>query len=317
MSYLWTRRVCASLIVAAAVAAAPSGAVEVFVAIDPCRVFDTRADQDLVPGGGLDNDAPSMPQAPTERTALIAGHPDRCTAIDPAATAVAANILVVNAQTRGFLSTFPEDGGFVGTSWMNFSRWAGDLANPVDAEFALQVGGVLPLDDDGEVGMLWVATKSPPDVADPVIDVAIDVTGYFIELEAGSGLVASGNGLAIDSTGCTIGEVLTSNGSGGWSCEAALGGGGAGFDKTDVYVANDGGGSPGVGEFTRTAECNDGNDIALSGHCHSTGTDTVTILSQDDDFFSVTSDPAEFSCRFNSAGPNGNGQARIVCVNVP
>jgi hypothetical protein len=305
------------LIVATATAAAPASAVEVFVAIDPCRVYDTRADQDLVPGGDLDNDAPSMPEAPAQRVALIAGHPDRCPSIDPAATAVAASILVVNPQTRGFLSTFPEDGGFIGTSWMNFSRWAGDTANPVDAEFALQVGGVLPLDDDGEIGMLWVATKNPPDVPNPVIDVAIDVTGYFIELEAGSGLVASGDGLAIDSTGCDDGEVLTSNGAGGWSCESALGGGGAGFDKTDIYVNSQGGAAPGVGAFSRTASCNDANDIALSGACHSTGTDTVYIMSQNPTNFDNTGATASFQCDFESQGPNGNGQARIVCVNVP
>jgi hypothetical protein len=308
---------------AAAGAAAPAAAVDVFVPIQPCRVYDTRADQDLVPGGALDNDAPSVAHF-NQRTALIAGHPDRCAAIDAAATAVAINVLVINPQTRGFLSMYPEDSGFDGSSFMNFAYWAGDVANPVDAEFALQVGGVMALDDDGEVAFFWQATKSPPDVANPVIDVAIDVTGYFIGLEAGTGLVASGNGLAIDTpyqlpqANCTDGEVVTSDGLGGWACESALGGGGAGFDKTDVYVNNQGGSAPAADSvFDRTVACNDANDIALSGYCNTTGTDTVLMIGQNATNFDNTGAAATFTCNFKLDGSNGNGQARIVCVNVP
>lgn len=118
-------------------------------------------------------------------------------------------------------------------------------------------------------------------------------------------------------TGCGTGEVVTSNGSGGWSCEPVTGGGGAGaFTKNNIYVNQVGGGAPAVGPFSRTASCNDANDIALSGFCHSTGNDVVVLLSQEAINFDTDTLAAQFICRFRNES-NGNGQAGIVCLTVP
>ena len=316
MPHLGTRRVCALLMVAAAAAVAPAGAVEVFVSLDPCRVFDTRStDPPSVDNTNfVVNPTPPPPAiAQDVRAVAIAGNP--ACSVPVGATAVAGNVIVVTPTAAGFLTVFPEDANFQGASLLNFPVYD-PIDNTVDPEFATDNGAILVLDDDGEIGLAWDTTPtSAPGTH--TAHIVIDVTGYFVELEAGSGLATSGNGLAIDSTGCDDGEVLTSDGAGGWACESSLGGGGAGFDKTDLYVNSQGGAAPGIGDFTRTASCNDGNDIALSGHCHSTGTDTVYIMSQNLTNFDTTATAASFQCDFDSLGPNGNGQARILCVNVP
>jgi hypothetical protein len=116
-------------------------------------------------------------------------------------------------------------------------------------------------------------------------------------------------------TGCGSGEVVTSNGSGGWSCEPAVGGAGT-LSKNNIYVNTQGGGAPAVGAFARTASCNDANDIALSGFCRSTGNDVVVLLSQDALNFNTDTLTAQFTCRFRNES-NGNGQAGIVCLTVP
>lgn len=273
MLHVWTRRVCALLIVAAPVVATPAGAAEVLVSIDPCRIFDTRG-----------ADAPKVPNDPA-----LVGNPvtiqgnAACPAIPATGvTSVVANVIVVEPTDRGFISFFPQDVGFNGTSLLNFPVWD-PVGNPVDAEFANDNGFILPLDSDpsdGDLAFAWDTLPSTPQ-GSALAHVVIDVTGYFIELEIG---------------------------------------GGAGFSKTDIYVANAGGGSPStVGEvFSRTASCSDANDIALSGHCHTTGSDVMTLTGQQaTDFDNITS-AASFTCKFQATGgTNGNGQARIVCVTVP
>jgi hypothetical protein len=260
------------LTIAAAAAAAPASAVEVFVAIDPCRIFDTRPDQDLdgVPGDPLDNDAPGLPNDPgvdEPRAITIQGNP-RCPDVPASGvTAIAATVLVVNMQTRGFLTVFPQDGGFQGTSVLNFPFWAGDVANPVDAEFASDNGTVLPLDSDpsdGDLAATWEATKNPPDNPNPTIDLVIDVTGYFVEVQAAAPVTLTGEGpvvLGLDPAfqlpgSCANGDVAAWDGD-SWEC-AEVG------DVTDVFagtglqVQNSGGPQPTLSldpAFTLPSDC--------------------------------------------------------------
>lgn len=268
MSHLWTRRVGGSLVVAAALAAAPASAVEVFVTIEPCRLFDTRTVDDAP---ALGNTQLTVPGIPDVRVVDATGNP-HCLDIPEDATAIAGNVIVVRATAPGFLSVFPEDTGFQNTSHLNFPEFT-------DASHASTVNGhILPIDDEGELGLAWQTTPtSLPDDTDTA-HVVIDVTGYFVELTVSTG---------------------------------------GAFSKTDIYVNSQGGASPDQGPYTRTASCNDGNDIALSGLCHSTGTDTSYLISQNFNNYDTTATAASFTCEFESQGPNGNGQARIVCVNVP
>lgn len=259
-----TRRVFALLILAAAIAATPASAAEVFVSIDPCRVFDNR-DGD---GGGPDTDNPHPNGIGDVLTVPVVGVTCPGDSVPAGATAVSLTVIAVSPTATGFVSVYPEDGGFTGTSWLNF---------PV-TEFANDNGGIMTLDDDGELGLSWESNPATPAGSNFAFFV-VDVTGYFIELGIGTG---------------------------------------GGFAKTDVYVNSQGGASPDPGEvYTRTASCNDGNDIALSGHCHSTGTDTSYIVSQELTNFDTTGAAASFKCDFELQGSNGNGQARIVCVDVP
>src|SRR5687768_3130491 len=203
MLHLWTRRVCALLILAVAVAATPASAAEVLISIDPCRIFDTR----FADAPKVEND----PELDSPRIVTIQGNA-ACPAIPATGvTAVVANFIVVEPTARGFLSVFPQDVGFNGTSLLNFPTWAGDIANPVDAEFANDNGSIIPLDadpTDGDLAFTWDTLPSTPQ-GTHLAHVVIDVTGYFIELELG---------------------------------------GGAGFAKTDVYVNSQGGASPDAGE---------------------------------------------------------------------
>ena len=321
MTRPWTRTICASLMAAAAMAAAPAGAVEIFIAIEPCRIFDTRTagDAPAVPNSRLTS-PPAVDPYTFVRPVTIQGNAN-CPDI-PASNvrAVVANVIVVQAQSDGFLSAFPQDVGFNNTSLINFPQ------NIDINHFARDNGAILPLDDDpsdGDLAVAWQRTTLPlADENTHLAHVVIDVLGYLLELEASGGLVVNNNTVAINSTGCDDGEVLTSDGAGGWACESALGGGGAGFDKTDVYVNSQGGSSASViGEvLTRTASCNDANDIALSGFCHSTGQEILNIISQnanEPSGWSTTGAAASFTCEFQAQENGGNGQARIVCVNVP
>lgn len=275
MLHLWTRRVCGLLILAVAVAATPASAAEVLISIDPCRIFDTR----FADAPKVEND----PELDSPRIVTIQGNA-ACPAIPATGvTAVVANFIVVEPTARGFLSVFPQDVGFNGTSLLNFPTWAGDIANPVDAEFANDNGSIIPVDadpTDGDLAFTWDTLPSTPQ-GTHLAHVVIDVTGYFIELEIG---------------------------------------GGAGFTKNDIYVASQGGGSPSTtGEvFSRTASCSDANDIALSGHCHTTGSDVMTLTGEEAVNFDNDTTAASFTCKFQATGgTNGNGQARIVCVTVP
>ena len=349
-------------------------AAQLFVAIPPCRVVDTRFG-----GGGF-----FVPPFTTVRTYDVAGTTDfsatgadqggdaACTAIPTTATAVSFNFVAVGPDGPGHMTAWPAGDPEPTASTINYSA-------------ASSTGGLNIA--NGVIVPITPGAGDNLDVRAHIngIHLVADVTGYFIDLDVteGTGIavtnpagpdptiavepsyqlpqsgcatgevvtsdgaggwscepastgtvtgVGEGTGIDVDNTnpavpavsietpyqlpqsGCATGEVVTSDGAGGWTCEPIVGGGA--FTKNNIYVNQVGGGAPAVGPFARTASCNDANDIALSGFCHSTGNDIVVLLSQDALTFNTDATAAQFLCRFRNES-NGNGQAGIVCLTVP
>ena len=360
-----------------AAAAAPAAyADQLFVAIPPCRVLDTR-----LGGGGF------LASPFTVRTYDVAGTTDfsatgadqggdaSCAAIPTTATAVSFIFTAVGPEGPGHLIAWPAGETKPTASTINYSAASStgglNIANGVivpitpgagsNLDVRAHVSGIhlvadvtgyfIDLDVTEGAGIAVTNPAGP----DPTIAIAPAYqlpqtgcgTGEVVTSDGSSGWscepasagtvtgVGEGTGIDVDNTnpavpavsietayqlpqaGCGTGEVVTSNGSGGWSCEPISGGGGAGaFAKNNIYVNQQGGAAPGAGAFTRTASCNDANDIALSGFCHSTGTDNVVLLSQDALNFNTDASAAQFQCRFRNES-SGNGQAGIVCLTVP
>jgi hypothetical protein len=318
-------RVCVGLVIFAAAVAGPASAVEVFVAIDPCRIFDTRPEQ-------ANNDAPALPntnfvgspaQPLTVRTVTIQGNA-KCPVPATGVSAVVGNVIAVQATASGFLTIFPQDVGFQGASHINFPA-ATDLSH-----FATDNGGILPLDadpSDGDLGLAWdTTTSSAPGTH--TVHVVIDVTGYFVQLEAGAGLQTAGNGLAIQTpyqlpqTGCLDDEVVTSDGLGGWSCEPITGGGGGAgllFNKGDVYEVSSPSSPIADGASgSASAACNDATDIAIEFTCEPNPNSDLIVTDEEIANWAGTTAAASVSCDFlNVAGGdtnNGNGHAIIYCL---
>lgn len=229
MRHTWSRRVCICLVVAAAAVAVPASAVEVFVAIDPCRLFDTRLAGDAP---ALDNTQLTSGLGPTVvRTVAALGNAN-CPALpSTGVTAIGGNVIVVRATAPGFLAVFPEDTGFENTSHLNFPEFT-------DASHAATVNGhILPLDDDGEIGVAWqTVPTSLPDGTDTA-HVVFDVTGYFVTLETDDGIAFTGTGpvvLGLDVSfqlpqSCGSDQVPAWDGD-SWECADA------GGDVTDVFA---------------------------------------------------------------------------------
>jgi hypothetical protein len=318
------------MMVAAAAAVAPAGAVEVFVSLDPCRVFDTRTTDppSLDNTNFVANPTPPPPAiAQDVRAVTIAGNP--ACSVPVGATAVAGNVIVVTPTAAGFLTVFPEDANFQGASLLNFPAYK-PVQNTVDPEFATDNGAILVLDDDGELGLAWDSTPTTSP-GTHTAHIVIDVTGYFVELAAGTGLELSGNGLAIDApfqlpqTGCDDGEVVTSDGLGGWTCETAVGGGGgpgAGliFDKGDVYEVSVPSGpiADGLSINDVSASCNDETDVAIEWVCEPNPNSDVIVTDDEIANWAGTAAAASVTCDFQNVPGgdlnNGNGHARIYCL---
>ncbi len=368
------------LLIGAAVAPALQAA-QLFVAIPPCRVVDTRF------GGGGYFVAPFT----TVRTYDIAGTTDfsatgsdqggdaSCTAIPTTATAVSFNFVAVGPEGPGHMTAWPAGDPEPTASTINYSAAGStgglNIANGVivpitpgagnNLDVRAHINGIFLVADvtgyfiDLDVTEGTGIAVTNPAGPDPTIAIAptfqlpqVCTNGQVVAWDtsldpdaftcvtpaAGTGTVTgvgAGTGIDVDNTdpavpvvsietpyqlpqaGCGAGEVVTSNGSGGWSCEPVTGGAGAGaFTKNNIYVNQVGGGAPAVGPFSRTASCNDANDIALSGFCHSTGNDVVVLLNQEAVNFDTDTLAAQFICRFRNES-NGNGQAGIVCLTVP
>jgi len=120
-------------------------------AVDPIRLLDTRS------GNGL----PSKLVSRVPKLVQIATRGG----IPADATAITANVTVVNQTTKGYVALSPVATSTPSTSTMNFPL--GDTrAN----------GLTVKLDGDGKLGIVYVSTS-----ASATADAILDVTGYYLE----------------------------------------------------------------------------------------------------------------------------------------
>lgn len=105
-------------------AAAGAGAPSAFVAVTPCRLFDTRS--------GADNVGPrTVPlRADDTFTAQVTGTNGRCT-IPSTATGVALNVTIANPTASSFLTVFPADATRPLASNLNWTATSSPTPNQV------------------------------------------------------------------------------------------------------------------------------------------------------------------------------------------
>ncbi len=133
--------------------AAGTGVPSEFVAITPCRLFDTR------PGG--DNVGPrSTPLGPAERAVFsVHGSNGNC-AIPTGATAIAANVTATGATAPTFLTVYPSDDTQPTSS--NLNPTPGSPATPNQVTVGLSA--------DGQIAVFNLAGS---------VDVVLDVVGFY------------------------------------------------------------------------------------------------------------------------------------------
>gem|GEM_PF-4345191 len=130
-----------------------SGDRPVFIAITPCRLFDTR------PGG--DNVGPRSTPLGAGQTMFqqVRGANGNCT-IPEGATGVALNVTVVNGTASSFLTLFPADATRPLAASLNWTPGAPPTPNKVDIKLAA----------DGRIALYNLAGS---------VDVVADAVGYY------------------------------------------------------------------------------------------------------------------------------------------
>jgi hypothetical protein len=136
-----------------------SAAVLTFVAVTPCRILDTRSTQGFTGVFG----PPSL-SANTSRTIPI---PSQTKCGIPSAPAYSLNLTVVPPGTLSFLSAWPDNQPYPGTSVLN------DPLGTTIANSAVVPGGT-----DGGI---QVYASNPTDLI-------VDINGYFVDTTITSGL---------------------------------------------------------------------------------------------------------------------------------
>jgi hypothetical protein len=156
------------------IASAANSAPSTFVAIAPCRLFDTRPAPDNV---GNRN---TQLAAGEELTRQVWGTNGNCT-IPSNATAIAYN-LTVPTSISGFLTIFPADA----------TRPTASSINPVAGESVKANGGIVGLSATGAIKLYTLTGPT---------DAILDITGYFT---SAGGSTSS----AIPSGQTVIGEII-------------------------------------------------------------------------------------------------------------
>jgi hypothetical protein len=132
--------------------AAGSSNASSFVPITPCRLMDTRAASNVGPR--------ATPITGGETySALVWGTNGDCT-IPATATAVSLNVTFVNPSSPGFVTVYPPDKPWPGTSNLNFVAGQAPAPN----------GVISPLSADGKIGFYnFIGT----------VDLVADIAGYY------------------------------------------------------------------------------------------------------------------------------------------
>jgi hypothetical protein len=147
------------------VANAANSAPSTFVAITPCRLFDTRP----APDGVGDRQTPLA--AGEELTRQVIGTNGNCT-IPAGATAISYNLTVPTALS-GFLTVFPADA----------PRPNSSSINPVAGESVKANGGVVGLSPAGAIKLFTLTGPT---------NAILDITGYYTAGGGGQGVIPSG-----------------------------------------------------------------------------------------------------------------------------
>jgi hypothetical protein len=151
-----------------------------FIAINPCRVADTR-------GNGFTGQyGPPALVANATRSFTIAG---QC-GVPVTAAAVSFNFLALNVSNTGDLRVFPAGGGLPLVSTLNYNANTPNIAN----------AAVVPLGTGGAITVQADATS---------IDLIIDLNGYYYDSTLGS--LGSGKYLGIAGSRNSGGIVIGSN----------------------------------------------------------------------------------------------------------
>lgn len=131
-----------------------SGDRLVFVPIAPCRLLDTRADNNVGPR--------STPLGPGDTyVAAVRGANGQCV-IPADAAGVAMDVVIVNPTASSFLTVFPADVGRPLASNLNWVAQQAPTPNAVIAD----------LSADGRIAFFNLAGT---------VDLAVDVNGYFVD----------------------------------------------------------------------------------------------------------------------------------------
>ena len=125
-----------------------------FVAITPCRLFDTRPAPDTV------GDRPSPLGAGEAFERLVWGTNGNCT-IPATAVGISFNLTVPDAGINGFMTIFPADA----------PRPASSIINPVAGAGVKSNGGVVGLSASGRIKLF--TSRGP-------VDALLDINGYFV-----------------------------------------------------------------------------------------------------------------------------------------
>ena len=125
-----------------------------FVAITPCRLFDTRPAPDTV------GDRPSPLGTGEAFERLVWGTNGNCT-IPSTAVGISFNLTVPDAGIDGFMTIFPADA----------PRPASSIINPVAGAGVKSNGGVVGLSATGRIKLF--TSRGP-------VDALLDINGYFV-----------------------------------------------------------------------------------------------------------------------------------------
>jgi hypothetical protein len=137
-------------------AAIGTGAKPVFVAIEPCRLVDTRPGTTNIGG----RTAPLS--AGDTLTLQITGSTGQCTNIPAGATAAAMNVTAIQGSTRSFLTIYPADADLPNASNLNWN--GGDPPTPNKVDVALSPGGAIKITNNAGT-----------------VHVAADLVGYYTD----------------------------------------------------------------------------------------------------------------------------------------
>jgi len=132
-----------------------------FVAITPCRLFDTRAGSDNV-------GKRSVPVGVAETfTTPVRGSNGNCTDIPADVTAVSMNVTIVNPTSASFLTVFPSDADKLPvTANLNWKASQAPTPNAVTAA----------LGADGQLSFYNLSGT---------VDLIVDIVGYYVPTSAG------------------------------------------------------------------------------------------------------------------------------------